>query len=66
MKHVLELLGVLALIQGVVGLVHEFTGWRWGLIQRYGLFDGYELYVSITLVVLACALFMAADSRKSG
>lgn len=66
MKQFLELLGVLALIQGVAGLVHEFTGWHWGLVQRIGFLDGYEVYVSVALLVLAGALFVAAESRKTG
>ncbi|WP_169801953.1 hypothetical protein [Streptomyces phaeochromogenes] len=46
MKQLLELLGFLALVQGVAG--------------------GYEICVSIALVVLGIALFAAAASRKPG
>ncbi|MEU6557678.1 hypothetical protein ABZ915_46870 [Streptomyces sp. NPDC046915] len=66
MKQVLELIGFIALVQGVLGLVHEFTRWHVGLVQRLGFLDGYEVYASITLVVLAFALFAAAESRGSG
>ncbi|AZP21275.1 hypothetical protein ACIGMX_24445 [Streptomyces aquilus] len=66
MKHLLELIGFLALVQGVAGLVNEFTDWHWGLVQKLGFLDGHELYASIALVVLAIALFAAAESRKSG
>jgi hypothetical protein len=66
MKHLLELIGFLALVQGVAGLVNEFTDWHWGLVQKLGFLDGYELYASIGLMVLAIALFAAAESRKSG
>jgi len=64
---VLEFLGVIALVQGVAGLVYEFTGWLrgWGLVQRLGFLDGREIYGSITLLVLAFALFAAAESRKT-
>ncbi|GGY15224.1 hypothetical protein [Streptomyces djakartensis] len=65
MKQVLEILGFLALVQGVAGLVHEFTGWNWGLVRRPGVLDGYEVYASIALLVLGIALFAAAGSRKS-
>ncbi|MGW1721896.1 hypothetical protein ACWCQK_03040 [Streptomyces sp. NPDC002306] len=65
MKHVLELVGFIALVQGVLGLVHEFAHWRVGLVQRLGFLDGYEVYASVALVVLALALFAAAESRKS-
>ncbi|MEV2196985.1 hypothetical protein AB0I02_39320 [Streptomyces phaeochromogenes] len=66
MKQVLEFLGVIALVQGVAGLVYEFTGRLrgWGLVQRLDFLDGREIYGSITLLVLAFALFAAAESRK--
>ncbi|MBY8340581.1 hypothetical protein LXH13_31375 [Streptomyces spinosirectus] len=66
MKQVLEVLGFLALVQGVLGLLHEFTHWHVGLVQRLGFLDDYGIYASVALVVLACALFAAAESRKSG
>ena len=65
MKQVLEILGFLALVQGVAGLVHEFTDWNWGLVHRLGFLDGYEIYASAVLLVLGVALFAAAGSRKS-
>lgn len=67
-KHVRQTLGgvgTLALVQGGIGLVHEFTGWLgWGLIGRIGVLDGREVYGSIALIVLAIALFAAAGSRQ--
>jgi len=66
MKQVLEVLGFLALVQGVLGLVHEFTHWHVGLVQRLGFLDGHGVYASVALVVLAIALFAAAQSRRSG
>lgn len=67
MKQVLELFGVLLLIQGVVALVHELTGRLrgWGIVRRIGFLDGYEIYAGVTLVVLALALFAVAESRKA-
>ncbi|MEU6805172.1 hypothetical protein [Streptomyces neyagawaensis] len=66
MKQFLEFLGVLALLQGSGGLVYELTGTlRWGVTQRWAVLDGYEIYVSIALIVLGLALFAAADSRKA-
>ncbi|MFI8929998.1 hypothetical protein ACIG3E_20240 [Streptomyces sp. NPDC053474] len=66
MKKLLEGIGFLLLVQGAAGLVHEFTGWArgWGVIQHLGFADGYELYLSIALVVLAVALFAAAESTE--
>jgi len=65
MKQLLELLGFLALVQGAMGLLHEFTDWHIGLVQRIGLLDGYEIYASVALIVLAFALFAVAESRRS-
>ncbi|MEU6391673.1 hypothetical protein [Streptomyces sp. NPDC046939] len=67
LQQILEVVGVLVLVQGAIGLVHEFTGWLgWGLIQYLGFLDGYEVYGSIALIVLAIALLAAADSQKNG
>ncbi|MER5506609.1 hypothetical protein ABT052_14950 [Streptomyces sp. NPDC002766] len=66
MKQLLEVLGFVALVQGVLGLVHEFTRWHVGLVQRVGFLDRYGVYASVALVVLAFALFAATESRKSG
>lgn len=66
MKQLLEFLGVIALAQGVMGLLNEFTDWDWGLVQGLDFLDGFELYASVALLVLAVALFAAAGSRKPG
>ncbi|GHG88028.1 hypothetical protein [Streptomyces lanatus] len=65
MKQLLEILGFIAFVQGVAGLVHEFTDWDWGLVQAIDFLDGYEIYASVALLVLAVALFAAAESRKA-
>jgi hypothetical protein len=65
MKQLLELLGFLTLVQGGAGLLHEFTDWHIGLVQRIGFLDGYEVYASVALIVLAFALFAAADTLSS-
>ncbi|BCM70423.1 MULTISPECIES: hypothetical protein [Streptomyces] len=65
MKRLLEIIGFLALVQGTGGLAYELTGkLRWGITQRWSVLDGYEIYASIALIVLALALFAAAESRK--
>ena len=66
MKQLVEFLGFICLVQGVMGLVHEFTDWHWGLVQRVGFLDGYEIYASVVLLVLAIALFAVAENRESG
>jgi hypothetical protein len=65
-KKLLEFFGFIALVQGVLGLVSEFTDWHGGLVRRIGFLDGHEVYVSAALIVLACALFAVAESRKPG
>ncbi|MFD0549442.1 hypothetical protein ACFQ0X_09805 [Streptomyces rectiviolaceus] len=67
MKQVLEVFGVLLLIQGAAALVHELTGRLrgWGIVQRIGFLDGYEIYAGVTLIVLALALFAVVESRKA-
>ncbi|MFE4052049.1 hypothetical protein [Streptomyces sp. YIM B13518] len=66
MKRLLEVLGFLAAVQGVAGLVTRFTGWDWGLVQRIGFLDGYEIYASVALLVLGGALFAVAEGQKPG
>ncbi|MEV0124548.1 hypothetical protein AB0I16_23970 [Streptomyces sp. NPDC050703] len=65
MKRLLECVGVVLLLQGAAGLVHELTGRLdgWGVVARLRFLDGYEVYASVTLTVLACALFAVAESR---
>lgn len=64
MKRLLEVAGFLALMQGGMGLLHEFAHWDVGLLQRVGLLDGYEVYASGALIALACALWAVAGSRR--
>lgn len=68
MKQILEFLGVVALVQGAIGLLHELTGWLggWGLVQRAGFLDGYEAHASVALLVLAVVLFTVAERRRPG
>ncbi|MET7389587.1 hypothetical protein [Streptomyces sp. NPDC005385] len=67
MKQLLEVLGFVALVQGVLGLVQGITGRLrgWGLVQRFDFLDGYEIYAGVALVVLAFALFAAAESSRT-
>ncbi|GGX22258.1 hypothetical protein GCM10010297_49280 [Streptomyces malachitofuscus] len=65
MKQTLEVLGFLAGVQGLAGLVSEFAGWDWGIVYRFDFLDGYELFASIALLVLGGALIAAAESRNA-
>lgn len=66
MRKLLEILGFIALLQGVASLVHEFTDWNVGVVQRLGFLDGFEVYAGIGLIVLGIALPAAAENPKSG
>ncbi|NEA67305.1 hypothetical protein [Streptomyces sp. SID12488] len=66
MKQLLEIAGFVALVQGAAGLLQAFTDLRWGLVQKLGFLDGYEIYASVALLVLSFALFAAAENRKPG
>ncbi|MDT3726852.1 hypothetical protein ROS62_19025 [Streptomyces sp. DSM 41972] len=66
MRKLLEIVGFVAVLQGVAGLVTEFTDWNWGLVRRTGFLDGYEIYVSVALLVLGIALFAVAETHKPG
>jgi hypothetical protein len=61
-KKVLEIVGFVALVQGVLGLVREFTHWHVGMIGRLPFLHDYEVFASFVLIVLACALFAVTDS----
>ena len=66
MKCALEVLAGIALVQGALGLLNEFTHWRVGFVRDIGFLDGYEVYASVALLVLAFALYAASESRKFG
>ncbi|CAL9285899.1 hypothetical protein [Streptomyces sp. R02] len=66
MRRLLEVLGFVAVLQGVAGLVTEFTDWHGGLVRRAGFLDGFEIYASVALLVLGVALFAVAETRKPG
>lgn len=63
--QIIEVVAGFALLQGVLGIVQEFTGrLGWGLIGRIGFLDGHEVYGSIALIVLAFAVFAAAEAQR--
>ncbi|MFE2035308.1 hypothetical protein [Streptomyces scopuliridis] len=67
MKTVCGILCFLLLSQGVGGLLHEWTdGWfeLWSVVARMSYFDGYEIYVSVVLIVAGLAMGAATESAK--
>ncbi|WP_445397278.1 hypothetical protein ACSMX9_25350 [Streptomyces sp. LE64] len=68
MKRLWELLGFLALLQGVMGIAHRYAGREWGVVRRVPFFEGHELFVSLCLILLSFTLFGVAGStgKRSG
>lgn len=66
MRKFLETAGFLVFVEGVAGLLYEWTGWfrLWAVVARLDVLDGYGIYVSIVLVVTGGAVMVAADSVK--
>lgn len=68
MKKLLGFLSFVLIAQGAGGLVHHFSGWfdGWGLVNRVGFLDGYEVFAACTLLVLGLAVGGASDKVASG
>ncbi|TVL92849.1 hypothetical protein [Streptomyces sp. SAJ15] len=75
MKKVCEGLGMIMLIQGAAGLLHDWTGWfhYWAVIRRLSFLDGHELYANLALVLLGLVALSAptalaehAERRAAG
>lgn len=67
MKGFLGFLCFVLLTQGAGGLVYELTdGWFrvWALTHRIDALDGYQIYVSIALILLGLAV--GAASERAG
>jgi hypothetical protein len=68
-KSFLGFLCFVLLSQGVGGLLYELTGgWfrLWSVVARFGVFDGYEIYVSVVLIVAGVAMGAASDAVERG
>ncbi|WP_433545038.1 hypothetical protein ACQPZG_07470 [Streptomyces sp. CA-294286] len=63
MKRILEVAGFLMMLFGVAGLVHEWFDWfrLWGVVEKLGWFEGYEIYANIVLAVTGLALVAASE-----
>jgi hypothetical protein len=63
MRKVLEFVGVITVVQGLVGLLHEFTGrFRpgWLLVPRLDFLAGFEIVANCVLVVLGFVVLIAS------
>ncbi|RII13782.1 hypothetical protein DSC45_22775 [Streptomyces sp. YIM 130001] len=68
MKGILSFLSFLLLVGGLQGIIHEaFDTWipLMGFL-RYLYVDGYEIFISIALLVLGTALATAASKAPKG
>ncbi|MCX4531635.1 hypothetical protein [Streptomyces sp. NBC_01669] len=63
MKKLCESVGFIVFIQGVAGLLHEWTGWfrLWAVVRRMEFLSGYPVFVNIVLVVAGASVMVAAD-----
>ncbi|WP_158890418.1 hypothetical protein [Amycolatopsis anabasis] len=66
MKKALELIGTLLVIDGIAGIIHEFTGWfkLWVIVRYLDFLDGYEIFANIVLAVLGVVVITAANIGK--
>ncbi len=67
MKKIVETIGFLVFIQGVGGLLYEWTGWFrfWTLVRHIDFLSDRMLFVNIVLVVAGAAVMIAADSIRT-
>ncbi|MEU4923738.1 hypothetical protein AB0G29_30855 [Streptomyces parvus] len=67
MKKIVETIGFLVFIQGVGGLLSEWTGWFrfWTLVRHIDFLSDRMLFVNIVLVVAGAAVMIAADAIKT-
>ncbi|MFE7240905.1 hypothetical protein [Streptomyces sp. NBC_01320] len=63
MKKLCESVGFIVFVQGVAGLLHEWTGWfrLWAVVRRLEFLSGYPVFVNIVLVVAGASVMVAAD-----
>ncbi|MFE9376786.1 hypothetical protein [Streptomyces sp. NPDC006855] len=67
MKNIVETIGFLVFVQGVGGLLHEWTGWFrfWALVRHIDFLGDRLVFVSIVLIVAGAAVMIAADSIRT-
>ncbi|MFJ3967559.1 hypothetical protein ACIPYR_05215 [Streptomyces parvus] len=67
MKKIVETTGFLVFVQGVGGLLYEWTGWFrfWTLVRHIDFLSDRMLFVNIVLAVAGAAVMIAADSIRT-
>ncbi|WP_406299757.1 hypothetical protein OG948_31770 [Embleya sp. NBC_00888] len=63
MRKILDIFGLLLVLQGVGGMIHHFFGWfrLWTLLTRQSFLHGHEVAASIALIVLGFAVWIVAE-----
>ncbi|AXI74828.1 hypothetical protein ACFWGE_09215 [Streptomyces bacillaris] len=66
MKKLIEAVGFIILLQGIGGLVYEWTGWLrlWTPARHMDFFGDRALFVSIVLIVTGFAIMIAPDAVR--
>ncbi|MEU3264234.1 hypothetical protein [Streptomyces bacillaris] len=66
MKKLIEAVGLIILLQGIGGLVYEWTGWLrlWTPARHMDFFGDRALFVSIVLTVAGFAIMIAPDAVR--
>ncbi|WP_030454516.1 hypothetical protein [Herbidospora cretacea] len=62
MRKLVELLGLLFLVQGAGGLVYEWIGWfrLWVVVRHLDFLQGYEIVANIVLIVAGLLVLLVA------
>ncbi|NYE43694.1 hypothetical protein [Streptomyces fulvorobeus] len=66
MKRFVESVGFVVFVQGVAGLLHEWTGWfrLWAVVRRVEFLEANQTFAHIALVVTGVAVMVAAEAVK--
>ncbi|MEU4804129.1 hypothetical protein [Actinosynnema sp. NPDC023587] len=67
MKSGVELVGVLLVVNGLAGIVHELFGWfgLWTIVTHLSFLDGYEIFANIGLAVVGAIVVAFASMKLS-
>lgn len=68
MKKAFEFVGVILVIQGIAGVIHEFTGWfgLWTVVHYFSFLDGYEIFANIVLIVTGVVAMIIGNVNAKG
>lgn len=63
----MELIGTLIVVDGIAGILHEFTGWfsLWVIVRYLEFLNGYEIFANIVLIVVGVVVVTATNLGKT-